>query len=450
MKLYNLSLANLNNINPNDITIAVYGLGKMGLPLAATFANKGFSVIGVDVNKKIVELINRGGNPVLEEKGLSVLVKKVVKNGFLKATTDSIQASRNSDVKIIIVPIFLDSKNKPDLTIAKDVVEKIGKGLQIGDIVILESTAPPGTTLNVVGKMLQRSSRLILDKDFGVAHCPERISSGTAIEDIEGRLCPKIVGGSDLKTMQITKFLYRKINKRGVVAVQNPTVAELIKVSEELYRDVNIAFANNLYLLCRELGVDAFDVIEACKTNPYCKILIPGPGVGGHCIPVYPYFMIDQTKSNHTLLKLARNINDSMSGHVINLTRDALKDKNISLGKANILVLGIAYRAGVKETRKSPGIKIAKELATKAACVYVYDPLFSEKEIKEMGLQYKKDFAGIDCVIITTDETDFKKINWKKIANQLNTRVIVDTKNIIKLNLLSDLDFTVRRIGYAK
>lgn len=450
MKLYNLALKKLNKINPKDIIIAVYGLGKMGLPLAATFANKGFKVISVDANKKIVADVNNGKNYIPKEIGLSALLKKVVKNNSLRATTDGIYAARNSDIKVIIIPIYLDSKNNPDLTSLKDVLGKIARGLTKGDIVILESTVPPGTTLNIVGKMLEHFSGLKLNKDFGVAFCPERISSGTAIADMGGRLCPKIVGGSDSKTTRIAEFLYSKINKRAVIPVQNPTVAELIKVSEESYRDVNIAFANNLYLICRELGVDAFELIKACNTNPYCRILTPGPGVGGHCIPVYPYFIFNKTKGNHDLLKLARQINDSMTQHVISLTKDALKEKNLKLSGANILILGIAYRAGVKEIRKSPGIKIAQELMGKAKCVYVYDPLFSEIEIKNLGLQYKKDFSDSDCIIITTDETYFKKMNWKKVGSQLRSKIIIDTKNIINYETLSHLGFTIRRIGYAK
>lgn len=449
MKLYNLSRVKFKNINLSDITISVYGLGKMGLPLAAVFAKHNFKVIGVDTNKKIVGCINNGVNPISREKGLSSLIRKVAKTGFLKATTDGTKASGISDIKIIIIPIYLDHKNNPDLTILKDVVKKIAGGLKKGDIVILESTAPAGTTLNIIGKMLEKISGLKLNIDFGVAHCPERISSQTAIDDIEGRLCPKIVGGSDLKTTQIVEYIYQTINKQGVIPVQNPTVAELVKIWGEIYRDVNIAFANNLYLSCKEFGVDAFEVINATNTNPYCKILTPGPGVGGHCIPVYPYFILNADKSNNQLLKLARQINDSMSAHVINLAKEALKEKNITLEQANILILGIAYRSGVKETRKSPGIKIAQELKSKAKEVYVYDPLFNKKETESFGLKYKKDFSHIDCIIIATNERAFKKINWEKAAQQLNTKTVIDTKNIINLKILTNLGFAIRRLGYA-
>ena len=272
MKLYNLTVSKIKKIKNQDITVAVYGLGKMGLPLAAVFANHGFKVIGVDINKDTVEKINKGINPIIGEEGLDQLLKKLVKSKNFSATTDSISAAKNSDVKIIIVPIFINEKNKPDMSIVTDVTKKIAKGISKGDIVILESTAPPGTTIDVVGSAIEKISGLILNKDFSVAHCPERTSSGTAISDIQGRLDPKIVGGSDKKTTEIITHLYKQINKKGVISVNNTKVAEVIKVSEGLYRDVNIAFANNLYLICKELGVDAGEVIAACNTDIYSHI----------------------------------------------------------------------------------------------------------------------------------------------------------------------------------
>lgn len=450
MKLYTLPISKLKKINPKQITISVFGLGKMGLPLAATFAKHNFKVIGVDTNDKTVEHINSGKNPVQEEAGLTELIQKVVKKKQLTATTDGIKASKDSDIKVIIIPIYLDSKNNPDLSILKDVIGTIAKGLNKGDIVILESTAPAGTTINKIGKELEKLSGLKLNQDFAVAHCPERISSLTAIKDIEGRLCPKIVGGSDAKTTKICELIYNKINKRGTIAVQSPTVAELVKMWGEIYRDVNIAFANNLYLSCKELGVDAFEVIKASNTNPYSRILTPGPGVGGHCIPVYPYFILNTNKQATELLKLSRKINDSMSEHVTDLLEDALKEKEIPLKEASILVLGIAYRGGVKETRKSPGIKIASELKNKAKKVFVYDPHFNAEETKNLGLVYKKDFTDVDGIIIATEEKIFKKMNWNKIAKEMKTKLVVDTKNLINLEKLTKLNFVVRRLGYAK
>lgn len=449
MKLYTLSLEKIKKIKPKDITVAVYGLGKMGLPIAAVFAHKGFNVIGVDVNKAVVESINKGISTVKEEKDLDIFVKKNVKAKKLTATTDLITASKKSDIKIIIVPTYLDEKNNPDLSIVESVSEKIGKGLNKGDIVILESTSPPGTTINVIGKTIEKASRMKLNQDFSVAHCPERTNSGTAISDIMGRLNPKIVGGSDEKTTMIVKKIYEHINDRGVIPVKNTTVAEMVKVTEGIYRDVNIALANNIYLLCRELGIDARDVITAANTDAVCHLLSPGPGVGGHCIPVYPYFILNKVKKNKELLTLARTVNDSMSAHVISLAKEALMEQNIDFKNAKILVLGIAYRGGVKETRKSPGLKIAKELTKLSNNVFAHDPLFNEEEVIKFGLQYKNDFKDIDCIIVTATHSEYKNINWKKIKKELTNRIIIDTVNIVKYDQVRVLDFAIKRIGYA-
>lgn len=449
MKLYFPNIKNLEKIKTKDITIAIYGLGKMGLPLAVVFADYGFKVIGVGKNPKNVEKINRGINPVTGEENLDQMLKLVINKKNLSATTDGIEASKKSDVKIIIIPTFLTAINRPDLNIVEEVTENIAQGLNKGDIVILESTAPPGTTLNFIASLLEKISGLKLNKDFSVAHCPERTSSGTAIADIMGRLNPKIIGCSDKKTAKILEWLYRKINKKGVVVVSDPTIAEMVKVSEGLYRDLNIAYANNLYLICRELGIDSQEVIKAANTDRACHILSPGPGVGGHCIPVYPYFILNSVKKNKELIKLARSINDNMSNHIISLVEGALRENGKDLKEANILVLGIAYRGGVKETRKSPGIKITKEIIVRSKNVYVYDPMFNQDEIKDMGLEYKDNFKNIDCIIITTEQSEFKSLDWNFISEQMKTKVVIDAKNIINKDNLEKLGFTIRRIGYA-
>ncbi len=449
MKLYNLTSEKIKKIEPQDITVAVYGLGKMGLPLASVFASKGFNVIGADVNPKVVDSINKGICTVVGETGLDELLKSVVKNKKLQATTDLVKASKESDVKIILVPTYLDDNNNADLSILKSVTENIGKGLHKGDIVILESTAPPGTTIDLIGRTLEKTSGLKLNKDFGVAHCPERTSSGKAIFHITGGATRKVVGGSDKKTTQIIKHIYEKINAMGVVVVKDITVAEMVKISEGLYRDVNLALANNLYLICRELGINGQEVINAANTDIVCHLLNPGPGVGGHCIPVYPYFVLNKIKTNKELLTLSRTINDSMSQHVIDLARTSLKKKGIDIRNARILVLGFAYRAGVKETRKSPGLKIAYELKNITPNVYAYDPWFNKNETKQFGLMYRNDFTDIDCLIITTAEEEFRKYDWRKIAQKMKTKIIIQGGNIIDIDMLRSLGFLVQRIGYA-
>jgi len=446
MKLYKQNLKNINKIKPFQINVSVYGLGKMGLPLAAVFAKNRFNVIGVDTNLSVVNKINRGENPIPGERGLSYLIKKFVKNKKLYATTDGKLASEKTDIKIIIVPTFLNKNNQPDLSMVKNVTEKIGEGLKEGDIVILESTAPPKTTLEIIAKILEEKSGLKLNVDFSVAHCPERTNSGTAISDIEGRINPKIIGASDEETTNIITHIYKKINKRGVLQLNNPTVAEMVKISEMVYRDVKIAYANTLALICNELHIDVHEVIEAANTDAGCEILKPGPGVGGHCIPVYPYFIFDKVKNNFDLLKSARKINDSMSNFTINLIKKSLSEKNKKLKESTILILGIAYRGGVKETRMSPGIKIYKELEKKSINVFAFDPLFKKEEIEKLGMNYRDSFKNIDCVVITAEHDEFKNLNWKKISKEIRTKSIVDTKSIINVNKLKKMGFSINII----
>lgn len=449
MKLYAQN-TKLDRSNILKAKIAVFGLGKMGLPLAVVFAHRGFDVTGVDINAKVAERVNAGKNPIYGEKNLSDLLMKAVEGKKFRATTDGILASSETDIKIIIVPTFLNEKKEPDLNIIKNVAVKIGKGLKKGDIVILESTAPPGTTRNVIGRILEKESKLKLNKDFSIAHCPERTNSGSAIADITGRINPKIIGASDRKTTRILKMIYGIINKKGVVAVRDLETAEMVKISEMVYRDVKIAYANTLALICDQLKISAKELIAAANTDAGCEILNPGPGVGGHCIPVYPYFVFSKVKNKLDLLKSARHINDSMSTYVIKLASEALEEKGKKLKDSNVLILGISYRGGVKETRLSPGIKICKEISKKCRKVFVFDPLFTEREAIKMGLKYKKDFRDIDCIIITAEHDQFRKINWKKVAEEIRTRTIVDGKSSIDASKLKRMDFSVRRIGYAE
>ncbi|USS41017.1 nucleotide sugar dehydrogenase [Thermococcus aggregans] len=261
------------------VTIAVYGLGKMGLPLAAVFAEHGANVIGVDINEKVVEMINNGENHIKEEPGLSELVERNVKAGRLKATTDGVWAAKQTDVMIILVPTLTDDRGNLKLEPVYDVARKIAKGLKKGDIVITEATMPPGTTESLVPILEESGLKL---GEFGLAHAPERTMTGTAIRDITGQY-PKIVGASDEKTLEAVIGIYETINKKGVIPMSSIKAAEAVKVFEGVYRDVNIALANELALWCEEHGLDALEVFEAANTQPYCHLHMPGAGVGGHC-----------------------------------------------------------------------------------------------------------------------------------------------------------------------
>ncbi|NJE26420.1 nucleotide sugar dehydrogenase [Thermococcus sp. MV5] len=445
MKLIGLSREEVKQVfKEGKFTIAVYGLGKMGLPLAAVFADHGANVIGVDINEKVVEMINNGTNHINEEPGLSELVERNVKAGRLKATTDGVWAAKQADVMIILVPTLTDDRGNLKLDPVYDVAHKIAKGLEKGDLVITEATMPPGTTESLVSILEESGLKL---GEFGLAHAPERTMTGTAIRDITGQY-PKILGASDEKTLEAVIGIYETINKKGVIPMSSIKAAEAVKVFEGIYRDVNIALANELALWCEEHGLDALEIFQAANTQPYCHLHMPGAGVGGHCIPIYPWFVINLAKkTNPRLIKTAREINDLMPHHIVELTIKGLNEVGRSLKGSNVLVLGLTFRGGVREFTKSPAIPIIKELKEWGAKVYAYDPLCSEKDVKRFGAEWKEDFKDIDAIIIVTDHKEFKSLNLEEIAKQARNKVIIDGRNVLDAEKAEKLGFAYFRVG---
>ncbi|MCD6446309.1 nucleotide sugar dehydrogenase [Candidatus Bathyarchaeota archaeon] len=445
MKLLGLNREEVKQLfKKGKFTIAVYGLGKMGLPLAAVFAEHGANVVGVDTNEKVVETINKGENHIKEEPGLTELVKKNVKAGRLKATTDGVWAAKQADVMIILVPILTDNKGNLKLDPVYDVASKISKGLEKGDIVITETTMPPGTTESLI-PILEKSGLKL--GEFGLAHAPERTMTGTAIRDITGQY-PKIVGANDKKTLEAVIGIYETINKKGVIPVSSIKAAEAVKVFEGIYRDVNIALANELALWCEEHGLDALEIFTAANTQPYCHLHMPGAGVGGHCIPVYPWFIINLAKKrNPRLIKTAREINDFMPHHIVELTIKGLNKVGKALKGSNVLLLGLTFRGGVKEFTNSPAIPIIKELKEWGANVYAYDPLCTPEDCEHFGAKWKEDFKDIDALLIITDHREFRDLDLEEIAKQMRSRVIVDGRNILDTNKAEQLGFLYLRVG---
>ena len=445
MKLLGLNREEVKQaFKEGKVTIAVYGLGKMGLPLAAVFAEHGANVIGVDINEKVVNNINNGINHINEEPGLDELVRKNVEEGRLRATTDGVWAAKQADVMIIIVPTLTDDRGNLKLDPVYDVVRKISQGLEKGDIIITEATMPPGTTESLIAILKESGLKL---GEFGLAHAPERTMTGTAIRDITGQY-PKIVGASDEKTLEAVVGIYETINKKGVIPMSSIKAAEAVKVFEGVYRDVNIALANELALWCEEYGLDALEVFKAANTQPYCHLHMPGAGVGGHCIPYYPWFIINLAKkTNPRLIKTAREVNDSMPHHVVELVIKGLNEIGKSLKGSNVLVLGLTFRGGVKEFTKSPAILIIKELKEWGAKVYAYDPLCTPEDAKRFGAEWKEDFKEIDAIVIVTDHKEFKNLDLDKISKQVRSKVIIDGRNVLDAEKVVKLGFIYFRVG---
>jgi len=411
------------------VTIDVVGIGKMGLPLAALFAREGAKVIGVRRNKELVDQINRGICPIEEEPGLDEIIQSTVEAKRLRATTDAEGAARESDVILILVPLLVDDRGNPDLTQIMDACTQAAKGIERGDLVIIETTMPPGTIRKHILPVFAGSG-LKPGEDFGVVHAPERLMTGRVIRNMYRY--PKIIGGLNPESTEAAAGLYLPFGE--IVRVSSLEAAELVKVSEGVYRDVNIAFANTLAMFCERHGVDAWEVIQAAnyRTSDYCHIHLPGSGVGGHCIPVYPWFLISKGKEydvDISLIEEGRRINDGMPQHMKELIDMCLKDRGRSPEDASVAVLGIAFRGDVKETRLSPGLSLARQLEGYGRVV-LNDPLFSGDEIRNMGFEPAgfEEALECDCIALVTAHERYKD-SLEKLESVAEK--VVDGRNLV-------------------
>ena len=394
--------------------ISVIGLGKAGLPLAAVIADSGLDVLGVDLDKNKVEMINKGINPIEEEPGLKELIKKHG-NKKLKATSDAVNAAKQCNVHIVIVPLFIDGNKKPDFSIIKNAMEALSKGLKKEDIVVLETTVPVGTTENIVKNTLEKGSKLKAGIDFYLAYSPERIMTGYSISRYKE--FPKLIGGINKESTEKAFEVYKQFSKP--IKVSNARTAELAKVAEGIYRDVNIALANELFKVSEHYNVDFWEMKEAAK-HQYCNILEPG-NVGGHCIPVYPWFLINEL--DVPLIKTARALNDDMINYYFeNIKKIVGKKSNAKIG-----IIGLSYREGVKEKAYSRSIAMISLLKKNGYEVYGLDPLYSKEEIENnFNVKHLSDFGKMDAIIVMNKLPEYKD-KLIKIKNKF-----VDVKNILR------------------
>jgi nucleotide sugar dehydrogenase len=364
------------------VRIAVVGLGHIGLPLAVQYASAGHEVIGCDTAQWIVDAINGGESPHLDEQTLIDRVPELVAAGRLRATTDDAEGVRQSEVVVVIVPVVVDAQREIDFRPIDAATRDIAAGLQPGTLVIYETTLPVGTTRDRFGPMLAQGSGLTLDTDFFLAFSPERVLVGRVFLDL--RRYPKIVGGTSAESTRRATEFYRAVLDEGteVQAVASAETAEMTKLAETTYRDVNIAFANELARYAAPRGIDVLEVIGAANSQPYSHIHQPGVGVGGHCIPVYPHFLFNGAPELR-LPPIAREINEEMAGWAIDRIEDAVG----SLDGQPVLVLGIAYRGDVREDAFSSAFRLRDELLAAGATVYGTDPYFDAEHIRRLGFE---------------------------------------------------------------
>lgn len=424
----------LTKIKNKTAVLGVIGLGYIGLPLAVEKAKAGYKTIGFDMQEKKVRWVNEGRNYIGDI--VNSDLKKVVDEGLLRATTD-FSFVGDADTICICVPTPLDIYQQPDLSYVKNSTENIGKYLHKGMLVVLESTSYPGTTEEIIKPILEKVSGLKCSKDFFLAFSPERIDPGNPWYKV--RNTPKVIGGVTPDCTEVAVSLYKMIIKGKIYPVSSPKVAEMEKIYENVFRYINIALANEMVILCHKMGIDFWEVIEAAKTKPYGFMpFYPGPGIGGHCIPLDPFYLTWKAReyNYHTkLIELAGEINKSMPEYVVERVSQILSRKfQKSLNGAKVLLLGVAYKKDVADSRESPALEVIKKLKEEGVIVSYYDPYIPEficegeryKSLKELT---EKEVKDKDIIIITTDHS---KINYKTILN--NAKIIFDTRNVIGEN----------------
>lgn len=415
-------------LEDNDAVVGVIGLGYVGLPLATAFAEAGLYVLGFDMQKDKVLAVNKGESYIsdISRKRLS----KVVKENKLKATGDYHDMEK-ADVICICVPTPLTKTKEPDLTYVINVSEMLCRILRKGQLIVLESTTYPGTTRELVQPILERSG-LKAGQDFYLAFSPERVDPSNKKYTIKNT--PKVVGGINAESTRLTKLLYQKITKL-VLPVSSPDVAEMTKLFENVFRSVNIALVNELASLCENMGISVWEVIDTASSKPFGFMpFYPGPGVGGHCIPLDPYYLSSKARefAFHTkFIELAAEINENMPQHIAHRVMEALNTRGKSLKNAKLLVLGTAYKKDVTDTRESPCIKLMEILQSKGAKISYNDPYVPNVTISGEIMTSKELTSGMissfDCVIIATNHSQY---DYTDIVG--NASLVFDTRGVTR------------------
>ena len=413
-----------------QVTLGVVGLGYVGLPLAVEKAKAGFKVIGFDVQDQKVAMVNEGHNYIGDV--VDSDLKEIVESGLLRATTDFASVA-SCDCVCIAVPTPLDAHQQPDISYVKSSTESILPHLHKDMLVVLESTTYPGTTEELLKPILE-SSGLKCGEDFYLAFSPERVDPGNLIYKTKNT--PKVVGGITPECTDIAATLYEAVLEAPVHRVSSPAVAEMEKILENTYRNVNIGLINELAMLCDKMGINVWEVVDAAKSKPYgFQAFYPGPGLGGHCIPLDPYYLSWKAREYgfHTsMIESSMMVNDRMPEYCVDRAMAALNGHKKALNGSKVLVLGVAYKQDIDDYRESPAIRVIEHLKERGADVSFYDPFIAEYRehgVTEKGLTEltPEIVKAADLVMVTTAHTT---VDYQMVAD--NAQLIFDTKNAMK------------------
>jgi len=420
-------------------TVCVVGLGYVGLPLLCLSIEKGYETYGFDINKNSVKFIKQGRSPI-KDKFLEENIGKV--KDRINVTT-SPEIIKNANIIIICVPTPIDSHYNPDLKPLQSAAETVSKNLKKGDLVVIESTVFPGTTEEIVKPILEKSG-LKAGDDFHLAYCPERVDPGNKKWNV-GNL-PRVIGALTKEGLKLSAEFYRSLTRSEVLELNSIKAAEATKIMENTFRDVNIAFVNEMAKSFDRMGIDITEVIKGASTKPFGFMPHwPGCGVGGHCIKVDPYYLISRAKENgftHRFLNIAREINNSMPHYTVGKVIEGLNEIDKSVKDTKITVLGVAYKGGVDDMRESPSSEIIDELKKLGADLKIFDPYIPEKStVKNLN-----EALNSECIVIATDHQEFKNIKPEEIKEK-GIKVVIDGKNCLDKQGIKALGIVYKGIG---
>ena len=433
-----INMKNLEDVRESltkkTLRVCVIGIGRIGLPTALSFAKSGLSTIGVDINENLVQNVNSGKFPLKDEPGYEEIFDDVIKNKKFSATTKIEDAVSNSDLILLSLPTPMDENNIPDYSALRNVGSQLSDILSPNSLVIVESTIEPGFIEDEMVSLISKSGKLQVEENFFIGVCPENANPGEILHDFTN--LPRLVGGINSQITKIIKSIYEFVFSVELVEMPNCKTANAVKLTTNVFRDINIAFVSELSLMFEKLGIDTNQVLEAAKKKYNFQVHYPGSGVGGPCLPINSYQLLNtarRTGSNLSIIESGRKINEKMPDHVITLTSDAFKESGKSIQNSDILILGISYKPDVKDIQLTPAEEIIKKLQNLGAKIKIYDPYFSSKNVFGLNVENNIENAitNVDAAIIVTAHSEFKKLELS-LFTKMKTPILVDTRGIIE------------------
>ena len=439
------------HLTSNSLKVGIVGIGRIGLPTALCFANSGFETIGIDINAELVNMVNSGDYPLKDEPEFDKIFEVVIHQKKLVATTNISKAVLECDIILLSLPTPIDDQNIPDYTALLLVGKSLNKVLSNGQIVIVESTVEPGFIENELLQIIEGPDRTLKSGiDFHLAACPEIANPGEIMKDFKN--LPRLVGSIDEKISSIVSQIYTHVFGVESILMPNCKTANAVKLTTNAFRDINIAFINELALLFEKLGIDTYTVIDAAKRKYNFQPHFPGAGVGGPCIPTNSYQYLNSSKKIDgdflKIVKEARKINENMPNHVVNLLSNALSESNTSLNNSTIALLGVSYKPNIHDVQIAPSKEIIKILKEKNAKIKIFDPYFTTQVF---GLNTEKSISDAlsesDAVILITGHKEFQNLDLKKFSNTMKNPILVDCTGLVNPHDAKESGFIFRGIG---